>query len=68
MLSIENIVNRLNDLRVYGKRDQEIKLYILDLINLYSYADSQKVKKAICNNASNYLEVLEINFFSRFSK
>lgn len=67
MSNINEIVKRLNDLMVYGNKDKQIKLYILDLMLLYAYADN-KTQAAIIRNADNYLEVLEINYFSKFIK
>jgi hypothetical protein len=67
MASINEIVNRVKELRVYGKQDQEIKAYILDLISLHSESDNTQVKLSICKVTDNYLKALEVNYFNRFN-
>lgn len=63
---IQSISNRITDLRVYSNRDKEILVYILDLIELYSIANS-KTRQSIVNQLTNYVLCLELSAFNRYN-
>ena len=64
--TIKTICNRLIGLRTYSAKDKQIASYILDLIELYTIANSE-TRLSIISIADNYLIALESNFFSKFN-